>query len=167
VPAVVFRMSCIYGPYQHGTEDQGWVAHFLVRALADEPVTLYGDGAQVRDILFVDDLVEAILCARREIDDVAGMPFNIGGGVRNTISLLELVDLIEDVHGDRPALRFASERAGDQRYYVADLGRFWRATGWAPTVSVAEGVERLYRWLADGRRKPLAAAQRGVRVAAR
>src|SRR6185437_10730839 len=93
-PAAVFRMSCIYGPHQFGTEDQGWVAHFLIRALEGEPITLYGDGMQVRDVLFVDDLVDAFLLARKHMDRIYGQAFNIGGGPANTLSLLELVDLI-------------------------------------------------------------------------
>src|SRR4029450_5839093 len=90
LPAVVFRMSCVYGPHQRGTEDQGWVAHFLLRALAGEPLTVYGDGAQVRDVLHVTDLVDAMLLAQDEIDDLSGSAFNVGGGPANTLSLLEL-----------------------------------------------------------------------------
>ncbi|HEY0179086.1 MAG TPA: NAD-dependent epimerase/dehydratase family protein, partial [Dokdonella sp.] len=93
LPAVVLRMSCIYGPHQHGNEDQGWVAHFLIRALERRPITLYGDGRQVRDILFVDDLVDAMLACQRQIDALRGRAFNLGGGPRNTVSLLELLDL--------------------------------------------------------------------------
>jgi CDP-paratose 2-epimerase len=147
-PAVVFRMSCIYGPHQHGTEDQGWVAHFLIRALQGEPLTLYGDGAQVRDVLYVDDLVEAMLLARGE---AGGRAFNIGGGADSTTSLLELVDLIAELHGERPRLRYAEQRPGDQRWYVSDTRAFRDATGWRPRVGVAEGVTELYRWLAAAR----------------
>ena len=103
LPTVVFRMSCIYGPHQFGTEDQGWVAHFLIRALEGKPITLYGDGKQVRDILFVEDLVDAFLLASRNAGRLAGRAFNIGGGARNAISLLELLGLIEAMHGERPA----------------------------------------------------------------
>src|SRR5207248_756250 len=90
----VFRMSCIYGPHQFGNEDQGWVAHFLIRAMQGRPITIYGDGRQVRDILFVEDLVNAFLLAHEHIGDISGQAFNIGGGPANTISLLELLDLI-------------------------------------------------------------------------
>jgi CDP-paratose 2-epimerase len=151
LPSVVFRMSCIYGPHQHGNEDQGWVAHFLIRALEEAPLTFYGDGAQVRDVLFVDDLVDAVLRARDDADAIAGRAFNVGGGPDNTTSLLELVDLIGDLHGDRPEVTFAEERPGDQRYYVSDPRALERATGWRPRVGVAEGVEELYRWLTDTR----------------
>jgi CDP-paratose 2-epimerase len=147
LPATVFRMSCIYGPHQHGTEDQGWVAHFLIRALTGQPITLYGDGAQVRDLLFVDDLVQALLRARDGIDRLAGLPFNIGGGGENAVSLLEVLDLIAAALGERPRVRFADERVGDQRYYVADSRRLRAATGWRPLVGVEEGVVELASWL--------------------
>jgi len=147
LPAVVFRMSCIYGPHQHGTEDQGWVAHFLLRALAGEPITIYGDGAQVRDVLWVGDLAEAFVRARDDAGALAGQPFNIGGGPENSTSLLEVIDLIGGILGRRPRVEFAPERPGDQRYYVAATERLRRATGWAPQVGVAEGVDECVRWL--------------------
>jgi CDP-paratose 2-epimerase len=157
LPAVVFRMSCIYGPHQFGTEDQGWVAHFLIRALKGEPITLYGDGLQVRDVLFVDDLVDAFLLAQAHMPKISGQAFNVGGGPGNVISLIELLDLIERLHGGRrPELRFSAWRPGDQRYYVSDVSRLNDATGWRPTVGVEEGVKRLNAWLqnpADAKRK--------------
>ncbi len=149
LPAVVFRMSCIYGPHQFGNEDQGWVAHFLIRAREDNPVTLFGDGCQVRDVLYVDDLVEAFLLAQQNMDSLAGLPFNIGGGPRNTLSLLELIALMREQHGLHVSPQFAAWRSGDQRYYVSDTERFSRATGWHPRVSPREGLERLNSWLAD------------------
>src|SRR3954464_14242724 len=94
LPAIVFRMSCIYGPHQFGNEDQGWVAHFLIRALTDAPITIYGDGLQVRDILFVEDLVDALLLAQEGMHSLAGRAFNIGGGPERTTSLVELVETI-------------------------------------------------------------------------
>jgi CDP-paratose 2-epimerase len=148
--ATVFRMSCIYGPRQFGTEDQGWVAHFLIRALAGEPITLFGDGEQVRDVLFVSDLVEAMMRAAAHTDQVAGKAFNIGGGPEHTISLLELIDLIGELDGQRPSVRFDNVRVGDQPYYVSDTRRFSELTGWTPKVGVREGVERLRRWLTSG-----------------
>jgi CDP-paratose 2-epimerase len=149
LPTIVFRMSCIYGPHQYGTEDQGWVAHFLIRALQEREIVLYGDGMQVRDILFVDDLVDAMLIAQRRVDRLAGEAFNIGGGPANTTSLLELVDLIAEITAIRPALRFENWRVGDQRYYVSDSSRFRSETGWSPGVPVREGVRRLCEWLAE------------------
>jgi CDP-paratose 2-epimerase len=159
LPALVFRMSCIYGPHQHGTEDQGWVAHFLIRALAGEPVTIYGDGAQVRDILFASDLVEAMLRAVAEIDHLSGSAFNLGGGPGRTISLLELLDLIEELGCPRPKVAFAPERAGDQRWYVADTTRLQVATGWRPEVDVDRGVAALQRWLLGSGLRALAVTE--------
>jgi CDP-paratose 2-epimerase len=168
LPAVVFRMSCIYGPHQHGTEDQGWVAHFLLRALAGEPITIYGDGAQVRDVLYVDDLVAALLLARDGAGSLGGTAFNIGGGPDNAVSLLELIELIAEATGAPPALAYAQERAGDQRYYVADTRRFELATGWRPCVGVAEGVTELARWLQRDRRHRIGPRARvAARTAAR
>ena len=146
---VVFRMSCIYGPHQFGTEDQGWVAHFLIAALAGRPLTIYGDGLQVRDILFVDDLVEAMLLAQANAAPLAGQAFNIGGGPANTTSLVELLDLVGDLTGDRPLAEVQGWRPADQRYYVSDTRKFQQATGWRPRTSVREGVTRLCDWLVD------------------
>jgi len=145
----VFRMSCIYGPHQFGTEDQGWVAHFLLRALDDRAITLYGDGCQVRDVLYVDDLVRAFLLAEEHIGEIRGQAFNIGGGPANTTSLLGLIDLIGALHGRRPKVFFEGWRTGDQRYYVSDTARFQAATGWTPRVGVREGVSNLYNWLLE------------------
>ncbi|WP_141590181.1 NAD-dependent epimerase/dehydratase family protein [Myxococcus sp. AB056] len=144
---VVFRMSCIYGPRQFGTEDQGWVAHFLLRMLEGQPLTLYGDGKQVRDILDVGDLVRALGLAQQHIGRLKGQAFNIGGGPSRTVSLLELLGLISQRTGLRPALQFEDWRTGDQRYYVSDTRKFQAATGWAPQVGIAEGVDRLHDWL--------------------
>ena len=160
LPALVFRMSCIYGPHQFGTEDQGWVAHFLIRALGGRPIMLYGDGMQVRDLLFVEDLVDAFLLAQQHMGALAGQAFNIGGGPRNAASLLEIVDLIGDLHGERPDVDFGDWRTGDQRYYVSDTRRFTAATGWAPKTGVRDGVERLYEWLYN----QAARARGGARV---
>lgn len=152
LPAVVFRMSCIYGPHQFGTEDQGWVAHFLLRALRGESITLYGDGLQVRDVLYIDDLVDAMLLAQQNITRVAGRAFNIGGGPSNTTSLREVVELIGRVAGAAPAVTFDEWRPGDQRYYVSDTRSFQRATGWRPRTGVEQGVQQLYAWLQSDER---------------
>ena len=147
LPTMVFRMSCIYGPHQCGNEDQGWVAHFLMQALAGQPLTIFGDGCQVRDILFVDDLLDAMDLAIAGIDRLRGQAFNLGGGPGSTVSLLELLDMIELLEGARPDVRFDLWRVGDQQYYVSDTGAFSAATGWAPKVAPLEGVSRLHRWL--------------------
>jgi CDP-paratose 2-epimerase len=140
-------MSCIYGPHQCGNEDQGWVAHFLMRALSEQPITLYGDGLQVRDVLFVDDLIDAMLLAVRDADTLQGQAFNIGGGPAHTTSLLELVQRITALLGRPLELRFEPARTGDQRYYVSRVERFRRATGWAPRTSLDEGLARLHAFL--------------------
>jgi CDP-paratose 2-epimerase len=142
----VLRMSCIYGPHQYGTEDQGWLAHFLLCGLKGEPVTIYGSGKQVRDGLYVDDLVEALLEARGAIHDIKGTPFNLGGGPACSLSLLELLELMEDLDCPSPSVIHRPVRPGDQPYFVADTSRFRRATGWSPRVGIREGVRRLRDW---------------------
>jgi CDP-paratose 2-epimerase len=162
---LVFRMSCIYGPRQFGTEDQGWVAHFILRALRGERITLYGDGMQVRDVLFVDDLVDAFLLAEQHAGRLSGHAFNMGGGPANAISLQDLLDHIERLHGTRPPVACDAWRTGDQRYYVSDTRAFQRETGWQPRVAAADGIERLFQWLAARQEKrgtPAAAGQRAV-----
>jgi len=143
LPAVVFRMSCIYGPHQNGTEDQGWVAHFAIRSLEGTPITVYGDGAQVRDLLYVEDLVDAMLLAHAHRAELAGRAFNMGGGPANGVSVNEVLARI----GVRQ-IAYDEVRPGDQRYYVADTRRFRAATGWTPLVDVDEGIDRLVQWLA-------------------
>jgi CDP-paratose 2-epimerase len=156
---VVFRMSCIYGPHQFGTEDQGWVAHFLIAAASGQPLTIYGDGLQVRDILFVEDLVDALLLAQGSVDRLAGEAFNIGGGPANTTSLVELLDLVGELMGDRPLAEVDAWRPADQRYYVSDTRKFQQATGWQPRTGVREGVCRLHEWLVETRAsRPMAAS---------
>ena len=152
LPCTVFRMSCIYGPHQFGTEDQGWVAHFIKRVLAGEPITLYGDGRQVRDVLFVDDLVDALLLAAERIDSLKGEAFNMGGGPDNATSLHELLERMPRLTG-RAAERVYDEwRPGDQPWYVSDTRRFAERTGWRPRVGIEEGLARLCRWLSDAAR---------------
>ena len=144
---VVFRMSCIYGPHQHGNEDQGWVAHFAREVIARRPMVIYGDGKQVRDLLYVDDLVDAFGRALRHIDTISGRAFNLGGGVANSASLREVLALLGELSGSAPALLFRDWRTSDQRYYVSDTDAFQQATQWRPRTSVHEGVAALYRWL--------------------
>ncbi len=151
MPAVVFRMSCIYGPHQYGNEDQGWVAHFAIRAIEDKPISIYGDGKQVRDILFVEDLVDAFLLAQEHMPRISGQAFNIGGGVENTVSLLELLKVMSRYKGQEIPLSFGNWRPGDQHYYVSDIRKFRKATGWYPKHSVQEGVAKLYQWLCENR----------------
>jgi CDP-paratose 2-epimerase len=154
IAAVVFRMSCIYGPRQFGSEDQGWVAHLLARALRGEPITIYGDGLQVRDLLFVDDLVEAMIAARAESRRLAGRAFNVGGGPARARSLLEVLDLVTELARRPVEVRFAPWRPGDQRWYTSDTRRFGALTGWAPRTDVREGARALHRWLAESAADP-------------
>jgi CDP-paratose 2-epimerase len=157
---VVFRMSCIYGPHQQGTEDQGWVAHFLRRAAARAPLTIYGDGRQVRDVLHVSDLVRAFRLAAGALPALAGRAFNLGGGPGNTLSLRELLSRIEALSGSPVDVAYDDWRVGDQRWYVSDTRAFAAATGWAPQVGVAEGVADLHAWLRTAHPELAAAAGR-------
>ena len=134
-----------------GNEDQGWVAHFLISALEDRAITIYGDGMQVRDVLYVEDLVRAFLLARSHTGALCGRAFNIGGGPANTLSLLELIRIIGKLHGPARRFEWSDWRAGDQRYYVSDTRKFQAATGWRPKVGPDEGVAKLYQWLRDTR----------------
>ena len=139
----VLRMSCIYGERQLGTEDQGWVAHFLLRAIAGEGLTIYGDGRQVRDVLHVGDAVAAYMAAWSRIGDIAGRAYNLGGGPANAISLLQLVGHIEDLLGRRVDAVFSDWRPGDQRYFVADTTAARRDLGLAPALHWRAGIARL------------------------
>lgn len=145
--AVALRMSCIYGPRQMGNEDQGWVAHFFRRALDGEPVTIYGDGKQVRDVLYVDDLVDALLKVHANARRFAGAAFNIGGGPENTMSLLELVDAIERIRKRPLAIEYSEWRGGDQRYFVSCLDELASACGWKPRIGIREGLHKLHEWV--------------------
>jgi CDP-paratose 2-epimerase len=150
LPTVVFRMSCIYGPRQFGTEDQGWVAHFIASALKGEPLTVYGDGKQVRDILFIDDLVRALRLAAEKIQHVAGEVFNIGGGPSNTLSVwAEFQPLLEGIAESPIAVNFADWRPGDQPCYVSDIGKARELLGWHPFVDKETGIGRLGTWISS------------------
>ena len=165
LPTIVFRMSCIYGPHQFGTEDQGWVAHFLIQTLQGRPITVYGDGRQVRDILYVDDLVDAFLLAMQRMATASGQAFNIGGGPGNAVSLLELLETIGEITGRRPQVRFDDWRPGDQKYYVSETARFEAATGWCPSTGIRPGLEQLAEWL--DRRRALTGARKAAAGAGR
>lgn len=145
VDAAAFRMSCIYGPRQFGNEDQGWVAHFAISALRDEPLTIFGDGKQVRDVLYVTDLVEAY-DAFLSAPDRDHAVYNVGGGPDNTVSLLEFLDVLEAQTGRRPEVSFDDWREGDQRVYVSDISRARSDLDWAPSVDFTEGIERFLQW---------------------
>ncbi len=161
LPTAVLRMSCIYGPRQMGTEDQGWVAHFLIRALAGEPISIYGDGHQVRDILQVYDAVDAYMAAWERIEQVKGRAYNLGGGPSNAVSLRQLLGYIGEITGERIELEFSDWREGDQRYFVADTRKARRELGLKPAADWKSGVAGLAQWLAESRR-----LRRPLRIAA-
>jgi len=151
VPTAVLRMSCIYGLRQMGTEDQGWVAHFLIRALEGEQITLYGDGYQVRDILNVSNAVEAYMKCWQQIDRIKGRAFNLGGGPANAVSLRELIAYMSELLGREIDISFSDWRAGDQRYFVADTRLATRELGLSKAVPWKKGVAELADWLSEHR----------------
>ena len=146
IPATVFRMSCIYGPYQLGSEDQGWVAHFVRQAMKGDAITIYGDGKQVRDLLFVGDLVRAMRLAQQNMEVCAGEAFNLGGGVENSTSLVELIAQLRSLVGSSVALEWGPERLADQRWYVADTSKIRNRLGWSAATSIGQGLRVLYEW---------------------
>jgi len=145
----VLRMSCLYGPRQMGTEDQGWVAHFMIRAIHDAPITIYGSGYQVRDALFVSDAVDAWLRVLYAIDSVSGRIFNLGGGPGNSVSVRGMLDMIAAMRGRRVDLQFGHWRPGDQPWYVSDTAALAKAVGWRPQVGLEQGLWALEQWLVE------------------
>lgn len=141
----VFRMSCIYGTRQFGFEDQGWVAWFIIATLLNKPITIYGNGKQVRDMLYVDDLVEGYNCFINS--NLERGLFNIGGSPDNTISLLEFLDELEALTGKRPKVNFADWRPSDQKVYVTDTAKVEKILKWKPKTRVREGIKRLLEWI--------------------
>lgn len=141
------RMSCIYGPRQLGTEDQGWIAHFMIQAIRRKPVTIYGDGLQVRDALHVSDAVAAWLGLLDKIDGARGPIFNLGGGPENATSLLELLEAIASLRGDQVDIVFDRWRPGDQPWYVSNTAALRTAIGWRPHVRLSDGLRTLEAWL--------------------
>jgi CDP-paratose 2-epimerase len=149
LPTVVFRMSCIAGPRQFGNEDQGWVAHFVYSALQGKTISIYGDGQQVRDVLAVRDLVRAFAAAHENQKTTAGQAYNIGGGSDNTISLLELVKVLENALRVRVRIRFRPARPGDQPIYVTDFTKFRQHTRWEPERTVLQTVHDIWHWFEE------------------
>jgi CDP-paratose 2-epimerase len=143
----VFRMSCIYGTRQFGNEDQGWVAHFVISTVMGKPLTIYGDGKQVRDILYVSDLVRACDIFL-ESNKKSGV-YNIGGGPKNTISLLELLDLLEEETGKRSEITFSTWRPSDQKVYISDITKAKKELGWEPKIEPKEGIKELIEWIKE------------------
>lgn len=151
LPSVVFRMSCIAGARQCGTEDQGWLAHFIYSALEGRPLVIYGDGKQVRDVLCVDDLVTAFENVRANVDVTAGEVYNVGGGAANSVSLLEVIDEIE--HATRRKIQFTLQRTrpGDQLFYVTDFEKLRKHTGWMPRVTLTKTIGFIRDWWRERR----------------
>lgn len=150
--SIVFRQSAIYGYRQFGEEDQGWLAWFIIAAVLGKPITIYGDGKQVRDMLFIDDLVDAYEAALARIDQVAGQVYNIGGGPANTISVwTEFGPMLEKLAGKSIPVTYSDWRPGDQKVCVYDIGKAKRELAWAPKVNVEKGVEMLYLWVNDNK----------------
>ena len=151
IPTVVFRMSCIAGEMQYGNEDQGWVAHFLYSALRGDPLVIYGDGCQVRDVLHIGDLVRAFDSVRRSLPQTAGQIYNVGGGPENAISLLEMIDEIETLTGERIRYTEGERRPGDQRVYISDYSKLLRQAGWKPCSSVRQTLAAIYAFWQEHR----------------
>jgi CDP-paratose 2-epimerase len=151
LPTAVMRMSCIYGERQMGTEDQGWVAHFLISALEGRPITLYGDGHQVRDVLYVGNAVDAYVAAWRHIDRIQGRVFNLGGGPGNAVSLRRLLDEVGRSLGRELDVATSDWRPGDQRWFVADTRAIDAALSLPAKLDWRQGIARLAQWLAEQR----------------
>jgi CDP-paratose 2-epimerase len=150
--SVVFRQSCIYGPRQFGIEDQGWVAWFMIAAVTGRPITVYGDGKQVRDILYVDDLLDGYDAAVDQIEAAAGKVYNLGGGPDNVMSIwAEFGPMLEKLLGDTIEVGRGDWRPGDQRVFYADIRKAEQELGWKPQIRVQEGIERLFRWVKENR----------------
>lgn len=152
LPTVVYRQSCIYGPRQFGIEDQGWVAWFVIAAVMGRPITIYGDGKQIRDLLHVSDLIRAYDLAVEKIDVAAGQVYNLGGGSANTLSIwTEFGPMLEELVGHPIQVARGDWRPGDQRVFVADVRKAERELGWKPQVSVKEGIRKLFEWVRENK----------------
>ena len=147
IKSVVFRQSCVYGAFQYGNEDQGWVAHFIIKALLNKKINIYGDGKQVRDILEVSDLINAYQLAVKNIEKCRGEIFNIGGGIKNTFSLLELVEFLEKKLNKKIELEFFEWRPGDQKVFISNNKKFEKITNWKIKIDKVKGVENLIKWV--------------------
>ncbi len=152
LPTVVFRQSCIYGLRQFGVEDQGWVAWFMIAAVTGRPISIYGDGKQVRDILFVDDLLDAYDSAFTRMPQVSGQVFNIGGGRANTISVwVEFKPMLEKLLGHEIATTQSDWRPGDQPVFISDIRKAREHLQWFPKTSAEEGITHLFKWVKENK----------------
>jgi CDP-paratose 2-epimerase len=147
---VVFRQSCIYGTRQFGVEDQGWVAHFCIAAALGRPISIYGNGKQVRDVLWIEDLVRAYDMAADHIDVAAGKIYNVGGGPTNAMSVwAEFGPLLEELAGHPIPVKYGDWRPGDQPIYISDISRAQRELGWSSQVGLRQGIGKLWRWVTE------------------
>jgi CDP-paratose 2-epimerase len=144
---IVFRQSCIYGYRQFGAEDQGWIAWFMIASQFDSSITVYGDGKQIRDILFIDDLLDAYDAAFAAGKSAFGQAYNIGGGPSNILSLRQLLSYIEKRRGRKLPYDIAAWRPGDQKVFVSDIRRAQAEFGWAPKTNCLQGLDLLYDWV--------------------
>lgn len=150
--SIVFRQSCIYGPRQFGVEDQGWLAWMIIAAVTGRPITIYGDGKQVRDVLHVDDLLNAYAAAVERIDVARGQVYNMGGGTRNVLAVwAEFGPLLEKLLGKKIPVSRADWRPGDQRVFYADFTKAKNELGWEPKIDLEDGIERLFNWVKDNK----------------
>jgi CDP-paratose 2-epimerase len=145
---LTFRQSCIYGQRQFGVEDQGWVAHFVIAAVKNRPITIFGDGKQVRDVLHIDDLVQAYDLGFQQADQLSGAAFNIGGGIDNTLAVwTEFGTMLEELSGHDIAVHKGDWRPGDQRVFISDIRKARELLAWQPTIAPKEGIAKLFNWV--------------------
>lgn len=150
---IVFRQSCIYGPRQFGVEDQGWIAWFIIALTLGKKITIYGNGKQVRDLLYIDDLINAYDLAIKNIKTTKGQIYNIGGGKTNTISIWhEFKPILEDLFKRKINVKFSDFRPGDQPIFVSDIRKAKNDFGWEPTIGVLAGIEKLFSWIQDNKK---------------
>lgn len=152
LPTIVFRQSCIYGPRQFGVEDQGWIAWFIIAVLLGKPITIYGDGRQVRDVLYIDDLIKAYLSAIKNIKKTRGQVYNIGGGTKFSIAIWEeFAPILENLLGREIKVSYSNWRPGDQSIYISDIRKAKRDFNWQPEVAPKEGIRKLFKWVKDNK----------------
>ena len=150
---VVLRQSCIYGPRQFGVEDQGWVAWFTIAALLNKPITIYGNGKQVRDLLHSDDLIDAIITAAKNKKKSSGKIYNVGGGYKNSLSLLEFLEILEKELGRKIPKKFDAIRPGDQPIYISDNSFIKKELGWEPKINTKKGLIQLIGWVEENQQE--------------
>lgn len=151
IPTVVFRQSCIYGPHQFGVEDQGWVAWFIIAVTLGKQLTIYGDGKQVRDVLYVDDLINLYKIAIDKQNEIKGQVYNIGGGAKYTMSLLELIGYLNEIFKTEIKLEYSDWRPGDQKVYISNIAKAKKELDWKPLINPKEGVEKLANWIKENK----------------